>query len=91
LSEQFYLCLETHSYKAGVTDITPLTPLGKLIMGKRHVMGVSHDVPCRKQVSQEDNKTAHDCGGDRICRLWESSKASIQHAGSGPLISSENQ
>ena len=61
--ERFDLCIERRSDKAGVTDITPLD---NLIMGKRHMMGVSHDMPCRKQVSQKDNKRAHDCGDDRI-------------------------
>jgi hypothetical protein len=42
-------------------------------------------IACRKQVSQKNNKNMSCCGGDRICRRWESSE------GSGPHTWSENR
>jgi hypothetical protein len=64
-----------------------LTQVGQVLLALHHAATWSWwmyrmTMPCRKQVSQKDNKTTHACGGNRICPLWESKKF-FQQAGSG--------
>jgi hypothetical protein len=72
-AEPWDLSIESHWNEASGSSIKLQSNLP--IMGKRHVMSVLHDLPCRKQVWEPGNKTAHDCP------LWEGKEDSqgIQH------------